>query len=61
MTKEEIIEILSDIRAEYNLFNEDEEPKYDALSWAIYAIKHQCRWYDTCPYAEILIVEDENE
>lgn len=40
MIKEEAIEILSDIRAEYNIFGtENEATRYHALSWAIQAMK----------------------
>lgn len=39
MTNEEAIEILSDIRACYNIFDEYDEPKYAALSKAIFALK----------------------
>ena len=39
MTKEEVVETLSDIRAGYNLFDEDEASKYHSLSVAIQAIK----------------------
>ena len=40
-TAEETISILSDIRSNYNCFNENEEPKYRALSKAIEALKAQ--------------------
>lgn len=47
MIKEEAIEILSDMRAEYNIFSDDEEEAtmYHALSWAIQAL-NECtgRW-----------------
>ena len=39
MTREEAIAILSDIRSDYNCFDENEEPKYHALSMAIEALK----------------------
>lgn len=39
MTREEAITELSDIRSDYNCFNENEEPKYHALSMAIEALK----------------------
>ena len=39
MTREEEIEILGGIRACYNIFDEYDEPKYAALSKAIYALK----------------------
>ena len=40
MSKEEAIEILSDMRCECNLFGDEEEAtRYHALSWAIQAIK----------------------
>ena len=40
MTEEEVVEILSDIRAGYNLFGDEEEvSKYHSLSIAIQAIK----------------------
>lgn len=36
MSKEEAIEILSEMRSEYNLFgNEEEATRYHVLSWAI--------------------------
>ena len=39
MSKEEAIEILSDIRCEYNLFGDTEEAtRYHSLSWAIKAM-----------------------
>lgn len=45
MIKEEAIEILSDMRAEYNIFSDDEEEAtwYHALSWAIQALNEQQR------------------
>lgn len=44
MIKEEAIEILSDMRAEYNIFSDDEEAtRYHALSWAIQALNEQQR------------------
>ena len=39
MANEEAIEILGGIRACYNIFDEYDEPKYAALSKAIYALK----------------------
>lgn len=39
MTNEEAIEILGGIRACYNVFDEYDEPKYAALSKAIFALK----------------------
>jgi len=40
MRGEEAIEILSDIRAEYNLFGDEKEAtRYHVLSWAIQAMK----------------------
>lgn len=40
MNREEAIEILSDMRAEYNLFGDEEEAtRYHVLSWAIQAMK----------------------
>lgn len=47
MIKEEAIEILSDMRAEYNIFSDDEEEttRYHALSWAIQALNERTgRW-----------------
>lgn len=47
MIKEEAIEILSDMRAEYNIFSDDEEEatRYRALSWAIQALNERTgRW-----------------
>lgn len=43
MIKEEAIEILSDMRAEYNIFSDDEEEatRYHALSWAIQALNER--------------------
>lgn len=42
MIKEEAIEILSDMRAEYNIFSGDEEAtRYHALSWAIQALNER--------------------
>lgn len=43
MIKEEAIEILSDMRAEYNIFSDDEEEatRYHALSWAIQALNEK--------------------
>lgn len=48
MIKEEAIEILSDMRAEYNIFSGDEEAtRYHALSWAIQALNERTgRWID---------------
>ena len=48
MTNEEAIEILSGIRACYNIFDEYDEPKYAALSKAIFALKAE----KTEPYIE---------
>lgn len=50
MSKEEAIEILSDMRCECNLFGDEEEAtRYHALSWAINAMntepKHG-RWIE---------------
>ena len=50
MSKEEAIEILSDMRCECNLFGDEEEAtRYHALSWAINAmnteLKHG-RWIE---------------
>lgn len=40
MSRDEAIEILSDMRAEYNLFGDEEEAtRYHVLSWAIQAMK----------------------
>lgn len=40
MSKDEAIEVLSDIRAENNLFGDEiEATRYHALSWAISAMK----------------------
>lgn len=45
MSREEAIEILSDMRAEYNLFGDEEEAtRYHVLSWAIQAMKDTRRW-----------------
>lgn len=47
MIKGEAIEILSDMRAEYNIFSDDEEEatRYHALSWAIQALNERTgRW-----------------
>lgn len=47
MIKEEAIKILSDMRAEHNIFSDDEEEatKYHALSWAIQALNERTgRW-----------------
>ena len=48
MIKEEAIEILSDMRAEYNIFSDDEEEAtwYHALSWAIQALneRKKAKW-----------------
>lgn len=45
MSREEAIEILSDMRAEYNLFGDEEEAtRYHVLSWAIQAMKDTQRW-----------------
>lgn len=47
MTREEAVEILSDMRAEYNIFSDDEEEatRYHALSWAIQALNERIgRW-----------------
>lgn len=45
MSREEAIEILSDMRAEYNLFGDEEEAtRYHVLSWAIQAMKATQPW-----------------
>lgn len=47
MIKEEAVEVLSDMRAEYNIFSDDEEEatRYHALSWAIQALNERTgRW-----------------
>lgn len=55
MNKEEAIEILSEMRSEYNLFGDEEEAtRYHVLSWAIKEmngepVKHG-RWYDEPNY-----------
>ena len=41
MTKEDAVEIVSEIRSDYNFFNTREEPEYRALSMAIEALKAQ--------------------
>lgn len=56
MSREEAIEILSDMRAEYNLFGDEEEAiRYHVLSWAIQEMKSaqpelvrckDCKWYE---------------
>ena len=49
MTNEEAIEILGGIRACYNIFDEYDEPKYAALSKAIFALKAEkgeCKMYN---------------
>ena len=52
MIKEEAIEILPDMRAEYNIFSDDEEEatRYHALSWAIQALNKQKRTGRWRPY-----------
>ena len=73
MTREEAIAMLSDIRSDYNCFDENEEPKYHALSMAIEALKSEStmgqvivdvsinkpteRW-DTCGLSENDILVD---
>lgn len=48
MSREEAIEILSDMRAEYNLFGDEKEAtRYHVLSWAIQAMKDTQRWIPT--------------
>lgn len=60
MSKEEAIEILSEMRSEYNLFGDEEEAtRYHVLSWAIRAmnaepVRHG-RWLD------VLVADDEGE
>ncbi len=45
MNREEAIEILSDMRAEYNLFGDEEEAtRYHVLSWAIQEMKAAQQW-----------------
>lgn len=45
MSREEAIEILSEMRSEYNLFGDEEEAtRYHVLSWAIQAMKDTQRW-----------------
>ena len=46
MIKEEAIAMLSDIRSDYNCFDENEEPKYHALSMAIEALRDKLRTTD---------------
>ena len=41
MTREEAITILSDIRSQYNCFDEAEQTYYHALSMAIQALREQ--------------------
>ena len=55
MSKEEAIEILSEMRSEYNLFGDEEEAtRYHVLSWAIKEMNAEAvkpgRWID--PAAE---------
>lgn len=57
MSREEAIEILSEMRAEYNLFGDEEEAtRYHVLSWAIQAMKAAQRWI---PVSERLPNPDE--
>lgn len=45
MSREEAIEILSDMRAEYNLFGDEEEAtRYHVISWAIQEMKATQLW-----------------
>lgn len=45
MSREEAIEILSDMRAEYNLFGDEKEAtRYHVLSWAIQNMKAAQQW-----------------
>lgn len=45
MNNEEAIEILSDMRAEYNLFGDEEDAmRYHVLSWAIQEMKAKQSW-----------------
>ena len=39
MTKDEVIETLSDLRAQYNCFDENENPYYRALCIAIKSVR----------------------
>lgn len=53
MSREEAIETLSDLRAEYSIFDSDEATRYHALSWAIQALGRECKWFEVCPTAEV--------
>jgi hypothetical protein len=55
MTNEEAIEILSDMRAEYNLWgDENEATRYHVLSWAIQAMQAKPK------HAYVIVDEDGN-
>jgi len=65
MTKDEVIETLSDLRAKYNCFDEKEEPYYKALCIAIKSVRIAEnmkkaipmdwieQWEEKNPYAEL--------
>lgn len=52
MTREEAIKRLSDIRANYSCFDDDERPKYHALSMAIEALQTDIVRCKDCRHAE---------
>lgn len=56
------IEILSEIRSEYNCFDEEEEPMYWALSRGIDALLHEPvhhgRWKQTKAYPGIIFCDE---
>lgn len=63
MSKEEAIEILSEMRSEYNLFGDEEEAtRYHVLSWAIRAmnaepVRHG-RWKRSKFYKNIIFCDE---
>ena len=58
ITNEEAIEILGGIRACYNIFDEYDEPKYAALSKAIYALKTVGEIKEIIDISNFVIQED---
>lgn len=52
MTNQEAIEILGGIRACYNIFDEYDEPKYAALSKAIFALKAEPTYEQIVDYCK---------
>lgn len=63
MSREEAIEILSDMRAEYNLFGDEKEAtRYHVLSWAIQDMKRKIgHWIDDCACSVCHWIHEDDE